>query len=135
VANWVTGTLFSKLNETSTAIDSAPVAPTELGGLVDLIDAGTISGRIAKEVFDEMFESGRPAAEIVKERDLEQVSDSGAIEAMVDQVLADNADKVAEYRGGKHKLLGFFVGQIMQASQGKANPKVVNELLKGKLEI
>ena len=133
VANWVTGTLFSKLNETGTAIDAAPVAPTELGGLVDLIDAGTISGRIAKEVFDEMFESGRPAAEIVKEKGLEQVSDSGAIEVMVDQVLADNADKVAEYRGGKHKLLGFFVGQIMQASQGKANPKVVNELLKSKL--
>ncbi len=134
VANWVTGTLFSRLNESATPIAAAPVAPDQLGGLVDLIAAGTISGRIAKEVFDEMFASGRPAADIVKEKGLEQVSDSGAIEAMVDQVLADNAGKVEEYRGGKTKLLGFFVGQIMQASQGKANPKVVNELLRAKLE-
>ncbi len=135
VANWVTGTLFSRLNESGTGIETSPVAPAELGGLVDLIAAGTISGRIAKEVFDEMFASGRPAAEIVADKGLEQVSDSDAIEAMIDDVLARNADKVAEYRAGKHKLLGFFVGQIMQASQGKANPKVVNELLKGKLEV
>jgi aspartyl-tRNA(Asn)/glutamyl-tRNA(Gln) amidotransferase subunit B len=104
-----------------------------LGGLVDLIADGTISGRIAKEVFEIMFETGKGAAEIVAEKGLRQVSDQGAIAAAIDQVLAENAEKVAEYRGGKDKLFGFFVGQVMKATGGKANPGLVNEVLKKKL--
>ena len=102
--------------------------------MIDLIRAGTISGRIAREVFEAMFETGRDPGSIVAERGLEQVSDTGAIEAIVDAVLAGHPDRVAEYRGGKTKLLGFFVGQAMKASRGKANPKTVNEILHAKLD-
>ena len=104
-----------------------------LGGLIDLIADGTISGRIAKDVFADMFDTGRAAADIVEEKGLKQVSDSGALEATVDQVMADNPDRVADYRGGNQKLLGWFMGQIMKASGGKANPQMVNELLRKKL--
>ena len=103
------------------------------GGLVDLISDGTISGRIAKDVFAEMMETSKDAAVIIEEKGLKQVSDSGAIEALIDQVLADNQDKVEEYRGGKDKLFGFFVGQTMKLSKGQANPAMVNDLLKSKL--
>ena len=131
--NWVTGDLFGKLNETGREIEDSPVLPEDLGGLIDLVADGTLSGRLAKEVFDAMFETGRAASEIVEERGLKQVSDTGEVEALVDAVVADNADKVAEYRTGKEKLFGFFVGQVMKASQGKANPKVVNDILREKL--
>ncbi len=131
--NWVTGDLFGKLNESGREIAGSPVSPADLGGLIDLIADGTLSGRLAKEVFDAMFESGRPPAEIVEERGLKQVSDSGEIEALIDTIIAGNADKVAEYKSGKDKLFGFFVGQVMKASQGKANPKVVNDILREKL--
>ena len=133
-ANWVIRDLFGALNRSGLAIADAPVSASDLGALVDLIRAGTISGRIAREVFEAMFETGRDPGSIVAERGLEQVSDTGAIEAIVDAVLAEHPDRVAEYRGGKTKLLGFFVGQAMKASRGKANPKTVNEILRAKLD-
>jgi aspartyl-tRNA(Asn)/glutamyl-tRNA(Gln) amidotransferase subunit B len=110
------------------------VSAANLGGLVDLIADNTISGRIAKDVFAEMVETGKPAALIVEEKGLRQVTDTGAIESAIDGVLAANADKVADYRGGKEKLFGFFVGQVMKQTQGKANPALVNEILATKLK-
>ena len=110
------------------------MSPEALGGLVGLIEDGTISGKIAKDVFADMFETGKDAASIVEEKGLKQVSDSGAIEMMIDEVIAANGDKVEEYRGGKDKLFGFFVGQVMKASKGQANPGMVNQLLRAKLD-
>ena len=133
-ANWVIRDLFGALNRSGLAIGEAPVAAAQLGGLIDLIEAGTISGRIAREVFEAMFETGRDARSIVEERGLEQVSDTGEIEAIVDGILAEREDMAAEYRSGKTKLLGFFVGQVMKATQGKANPKTVNEILRARLD-
>jgi len=101
--------------------------------LVDLISNQTISGRIAKDVFEEMLASGKSAAAIVDEKGLKQVTDTGAIEKSIDEILAKNADKVAEYKSGKDKLFGFFVGQVMKSTGGKANPALLNELLKKKL--
>ncbi len=132
-ANWIMGDLFGALNKAGLDIAHSPVSAQNLGALVDLIADGTISGRIAKDVFEEMLQTSRPPAEIVDEKGLRQVTDSGAIEAIVDNVLGANPDKVAEFRGGKDKLLGFFVGQVMKLSEGKANPKLVNELLNKKL--
>ena len=132
-ANWITGDLFGALNKADLDIAESPVAAADLVALIDLITDDTISGRIAKDVFDTMIKTGRAPGEIVEEKGLRQVTDSGAIEALVDAVLEGNQDKVEEYRGGKDKLLGFFVGQVMKQSQGKANPKIVNDLLKQKL--
>ena len=133
VANWMTVELFGALNKAGKSLGDSPVSPQQLGGLVDLISDDTISGRIAKDVFAEMMETSKDAAVIIEEKGLKQVSDSGAIEALIDQVLADNQDKVEEYRGGKDKLFGFFVGQTMKLSKGQANPAMVNDLLKSKL--
>lgn len=132
-ANWVITELFGALNKTGKDVTESPISADQLGGLIDLIADNTISGRIAKDVFAEMLETGKDAAAIVADKGLKQVTDTGAIEAIVDEVLAKNADKVAEYRGGKEKLFGFFVGQTMKATQGKANPGVVNQILKSKL--
>ena len=132
-ANWVIGDLFAGLNRSGKSIAQSPVSAESLAGLLDLIADGTISGRLAKEVFEIMFETGRPAGEIVEEKGLRQVSDEGAIASAIDKVLAENAGKVAEYKSGKDKLFGFFVGQVMKATGGKANPALVNELLKKKL--
>jgi aspartyl-tRNA(Asn)/glutamyl-tRNA(Gln) amidotransferase subunit B len=132
-ANWVTTELFGVLNRENKAIQDSPVSAKALGGLIDLVSDGTINGRIAKEVFVAMVETGREAAAIVEEKGLRQVSDTGAIEKAIEEVMAKNPDKVAEYRSGKDKLLGFFVGLTIKASGGKANPGVVNELLKKKL--
>ena len=132
-ANWVIGDFFAALNKAGLDIADSPVGPDKLGGLLDLIADGTISGRIAKDVFEIMFETGKDAAAIVEEKGLKQVSDTGAIAGIVDEVVAANADKVAEYKSGKDKLFGFFVGQVMKATQGKANPKAVNDILKEKL--
>ena len=104
-----------------------------MGGLLDLMADSTINGRIAKDVFEAMVETGKDAAAIVDERGLRQVTDTGAIDAAVDAILAANADKVAEYRGGKDKLFGFFVGQTMKAMAGKGNPALVNKVLQEKL--
>ena len=133
-ANWMTVELFGALNKEGKTLAESPVSPAALGALVGLISDGTISGRIAKDVFAEMVETGGDPAAIVEEKGLKQVSDSGAIETMIDDVLAANQDKVEEYRGGKDKLFGFFVGQVMKASKGQANPGMVNQLLKAKLD-
>jgi aspartyl-tRNA(Asn)/glutamyl-tRNA(Gln) amidotransferase subunit B len=132
-ANWVTGDLFGALNKLGKDIEASPVPATALGELLDLIRDNTISGRIAKDVFAAMLETGKSAGAIVEERGLRQVTDSGPIEAAIDSVLAANADKVAEYKSGKDKLYGFFVGQAMKATGGKANPAMLNEILKKKL--
>jgi aspartyl-tRNA(Asn)/glutamyl-tRNA(Gln) amidotransferase subunit B len=134
VSNWVMGEITRALNDSATSIDVCPVTPRLLVELLKLIDGGTISGKIAKTVFDEMWKSGKEPAVIVEEQGLVQVSDSGAIEAIIDEILAHEAGQVEEYRSGKDKLFGFFVGQVMKASKGKANPAVVNELLLGKLK-
>ncbi len=131
--NWVTGELFGVLNKSGLGIGDSPVSAAVLGGLIDLIADGTLSGRLAKDVFEAMAETGKEASVVVEEKGLKQVSDSGAIAAEVDKVLQAYADKVAEYKGGKNKLFGFFVGQVMKATGGKANPGVVNEVLKKKL--
>jgi aspartyl-tRNA(Asn)/glutamyl-tRNA(Gln) amidotransferase subunit B len=132
-ANWVMGDLFGALNRLGVEIEQSPVSAEQLGALIDLIADGTISGRIAKEVFAEMVMTSADAATIVEAKGLRQVTDSGPIEAAIEAVLAAQADKVAEYRAGRDKLYGFFVGQVMRATQGKANPALVNELLKRKL--
>jgi aspartyl-tRNA(Asn)/glutamyl-tRNA(Gln) amidotransferase subunit B len=132
-ANWVLTELMGALNRREKELAESPVTAEQLGGLIDLIEDNTISGRIAKDVFAEMLETGRDAAGIVDEKGLKQVTDTGAIEKIVDEVLAANPDKVAEYRGGKDKLFGFFVGQVLKNSGGKANPGMVNDLLKAKL--
>ncbi len=133
VSNWVMGELTRALNDSGASIDKCPVTPRLLAELLKLIDSGTISGKIAKTVFDEMWRSGKEPGKIVEEQGLIQVSDSGAIEAIIDEILAREAGQVAEYRSGKEKLFGFFVGQVMKASKGKANPALVNELLLKKL--
>ena len=133
-ANWVITELFGALNKGGHDIDESPITADQLGGLIDLLADETISGRIAKDVFAEMYETGKDAAAIVEEKGLRQVNDTGAIDTVIDEVLAEQADKVAEYRGGKDKLFGFFVGQVMKKTQGKANPKLVNDALRAKLD-
>jgi aspartyl-tRNA(Asn)/glutamyl-tRNA(Gln) amidotransferase subunit B len=132
-ANWVMGDLFGALNKRGVDIAGSPVNAGDLGALLDLIADNTISGRIAKDVFAEMLETGQQPGAIVEAKGLRQVTDTGAIEAAVDAVLAKEHGKVAEFRSGKDKLFGFFVGQVMKVTQGKANPGLVNELLKKKL--
>ena len=132
-ANWVMGDLFAALNREGRTILDSPVSAEALGKLLDLMADNTISGRIAKDVFETMVETGEDAAAIVEAKGLRQVTDTGAIDAVVAQVLAANADKVAEYKAGREKLFGFFVGQVMKAMAGKGNPAVVNEALKRKL--
>jgi aspartyl-tRNA(Asn)/glutamyl-tRNA(Gln) amidotransferase subunit B len=132
-ANWVMVELFGALNRLGRGIEQSPVSAEALGELIDLIADGTLSGRLAKDVFAAMVETGKRAGAIVEERGLKQVTDSGAIESAIDAVLAAQADKVAEYRAGKEKLFGFFVGQVMKATQGKANPAMLNDLLRRKL--
>ena len=133
-ANWMSVELFGALNKAGIDLAQSPVSPEQLGGLVDLIFDGSISGKIAKEVFADMFETGKDAKQVVDEKGLKQVSDEGAIISMIDKVLASNQDKVDEYRSGKDKLFGFFVGQVMKASKGQANPGMVNQILKQKLD-
>lgn len=132
-ANWVINELLGVLNKNDKTLADSPISAEQLGGLIDLIADDTISGKIAKDVFADMYESGKDAAVIVEEKGLKQVTDTGAIEAIVDEVIAENPDNVAAYQGGKDKLFGFFVGQVMKKTQGKANPAAVNKLLKGKL--
>ncbi len=132
-ASWVTAELFGRLKKLDKPIEESPVSPAQLAGLLALITDNTISGKIAKDVLDKMMESGRDAAAIVGEQGLKQVTDDSAIRAVIREVLAANPDKVAEYKGGKDKLMGFFVGQVMKASGGKANPGMVNQILKEEL--
>jgi aspartyl-tRNA(Asn)/glutamyl-tRNA(Gln) amidotransferase subunit B len=132
-ANWVMGDFFAAMNRTGRTIEDPPVSAAALGQLLDLMADSTINGKIAKEVFEAMVETGRDPAAIVDERGLRQVTDTGAIDAAVDAVIAANPDKVAEYKSGKDKLFGFFVGNVMKAMAGKGNPALVNAALKAKL--
>jgi len=129
-SNWLMSELFGALNKLGKTLDESPVNPKQAAELLGLVADGTISGSIAKQVFEIMLETGQGAAAIVEEKGLKQTSDTGAIEAEIAKIMAANEDKVAEYRGGKDKLFGFFVGQTMKAMQGKANPQVINDLLK-----
>jgi aspartyl-tRNA(Asn)/glutamyl-tRNA(Gln) amidotransferase subunit B len=133
-SNWVTGDLFGALNKAAKTISESPVSAAQGADLLALVEDGTISGRIAKDVFEVMFETGKDAEAIVEEKGLKQVSDTGEIEKIIDEVIAANPGQVEQYRGGKDKLIGFFVGQVMKATGGKANPGVVNKLLKPKLD-
>ena len=132
-ANWMMGDFFAALNRTGRTIADSPVSAQSLGELLDLLADNTINGRIAKEVFEAMVETGQGPRAIVEAKGLRQVTDTGAIDAAVDQVLAANPDKLAEYRSGKEKLFGFFVGQVMKAMAGKGNPALVNEAIRKKL--
>jgi aspartyl-tRNA(Asn)/glutamyl-tRNA(Gln) amidotransferase subunit B len=132
-ANWVTAELFGRLNNADLEITDSPVAAAQLGGLIDLIADNTISGRIAKDVFAEMFDTGKDAAAVVEEKGLKQITDTGEIEALIDQLIADNPEQAEQYRGGNAKVAGWFTGQAMKATQGQANPQMVNQILQDKL--
>ena len=133
-AHWVTGELTAALDRAGRGYADSPVAPPVLGERLDLVADGALSRRMARQVFETMFETGESAASIVESRGLRQVTDAGAIESAVDRVLAENPKQAAAFRAGKAKLLGFFVGQVMKATAGKADPKAVNEMLRRKLE-
>jgi len=125
--------LFGILNKQGLSIDQSPIDHDTLAGLQALKLDGTISGRIAKDVFIEMLESGKQAADIVEEKGLRQVSDTGEINLIIDKIITDSPKQLAGYKAGKENLFGYFVGQVMKATDGKANPQIVNEILKNKL--
>ena len=134
-SNWLLSELFGALNKLGKSLDESPVNPAQAAELLKLVSDGTISGSIAKQVFEIMLETAaqgnmKGAAAIVEEKGLKQTSDTGAIEAVIAEILANNPGQLEQYRAGKEQLFGFFVGQTMKAMQGKANPSVVNELLK-----
>lgn len=133
VANWLMGDFFAMLKRKNLTVDESPVSAENLGALVELIEKNVISGKIAKDVFEIMSETGESPEKIVEEKGLKQVTDTGAIEAVVDKVIAENPDKVSAYKGGKTGLMGWFVGQVIKESKGKANPQIVNRLLAEKL--
>ncbi len=132
-ANWVRSELLRELEASGKFVGECPVPPEELGALVRLIDAGQISGKQGKEALVEMFASGKSAAAVIEERGMVQVSDASAIDPLIDEIIAANPQQLAQYRAGKEALFGFFVGQVLKASKGKANPKIVNERLREKL--
>lgn len=132
-ANWVLGEFTKELKNAGKTAAESLMSAEDLAELLNTLESGSINNNQAKEVLAEMFASGKPAAQVISEKGFEQISDSSAIEKIVDEVIANNAAQVERYRGGNDKLFGFFVGQVMKASQGKANPKVVNEILKDKL--
>ena len=132
-SNWVMGELTALLNAVGGTIEQSPVSPEKLAELIILIEDGVISGKIAKTVFLEMAETGSTPGDIVKEKGLVQVSDQSAIEPLIDRIIENHPGEVEKYRGGNTKLMGFFVGQVMKETKGKANPAIVNELLKKKL--
>jgi aspartyl-tRNA(Asn)/glutamyl-tRNA(Gln) amidotransferase subunit B len=133
VANWIMGPLLGLLNAEGRTIEQSPISAHDLAGLLQLIEDEVISGKIAKTVFEEMARSAKPAKRIVKEKGLAQVSDSSALEGEIDTLIAAHPDEVARFKAGNSKLMGFFVGQVMKATQGKANPKLVNQILSKKL--
>jgi aspartyl-tRNA(Asn)/glutamyl-tRNA(Gln) amidotransferase subunit B len=132
-ANWVMGDLAAALNKAGLEIDASPVEAERLAGLLQRIADETISGKIAKQVFEALWESDASADAIIDQQGLRQITDTGAIEGIIDEILAANPEQVEGYRGGKDKLFGFFVGQAMKATGGKANPAQLNDLLKKKL--
>lgn len=131
--NWITGELFAVLNEKNLEISQSPVSAKNLSKLINLIKDGTISGKIAKTVFEQMIDGDQDPLIIVKEKGLKQESDPKALEELINKVIENNSDKVAEYKSGKDKLFGFFVGQAMKESKGKGNPQLINKILKEKL--
>ncbi len=133
VSNWMMGELMRLLNIEGRDIEDCPIKPDRLAGMIKMIGDGVISTKIAKTVFEDMYRSGKDAETVVREQGLVQVSDTGAIEAIIDEVIKANPAQAADYKAGKEKLFGFFVGQVMKASKGKANPDIVNQLLKKKL--
>ena len=133
VTTWVTSELFSVLNKRNLTIDESPVSHGKLGELIDNIESGKISNRLAKDIFEEMCETGKSPSDIISEKGLSQISDEGELEKLVNDVLSANPQNVEKYKSGKDKLFGFFVGEAMKLSKGKANPKLLNELLKSKL--
>ena len=133
ISNWIMGDLLRELNKSNQEIGECPLSPEALVNLLKLIDEGVISGNIAKSVFEEMYQTGKEASVIVEEKGLKQITDDKAIDEMVEGVLQANPIQVEEYKGGKEKVLGFLVGQVMKASKGKANPGAVNKLLKEKI--
>jgi aspartyl-tRNA(Asn)/glutamyl-tRNA(Gln) amidotransferase subunit B len=132
-SNWVMGELAGALKAADAPVERSPVGAAALAELLRLIAAGTITGKLAKEIFPKMFASGRSAAEIIEAEGFKQISDTGELERVVDEILAANPKQVETYRGGKKGVLGFFVGQVMKATRGQANPAVVNEVLARKL--
>jgi aspartyl-tRNA(Asn)/glutamyl-tRNA(Gln) amidotransferase subunit B len=133
VVNWITSELFSLLNKNNQDLNNSSVSPENLGQLIKLISTNEISGKIAKDVLEDMFSSGKTARQIVDEKGLQQVTDQGEIAKVIDEVIAENPKMVEQYLAGKDKLLGFFVGQAMKLTKGKANPKMLNDILKQKL--
>jgi len=133
VSNWVMGELTRELNNSGTDASDSPVSPERLVGLLRMVDKGTVSLKVAREIFPEVYSSGKTPEQIVQEKGLIQVSDEGALDTIIDEVLANNPTQVAQFKEGKQQVLGFLVGQVMKASSGKANPGKVNELLKRKL--
>ena len=133
VSNWIMSELLRELKENESDVADCPVRPEHLAGLLRMIHEGKITGKIGKPVFEEMYRTGRPAETIIAEQGLEVVSDVGELAALVEQVIEDHPDQAAEYRAGKEKLIGFFVGRIMKETNGQADPKAVNQLLKEKL--
>ncbi|WP_341757803.1 Asp-tRNA(Asn)/Glu-tRNA(Gln) amidotransferase subunit GatB [Candidatus Tisiphia endosymbiont of Ditula angustiorana] len=134
LANWVISELFGQLNKNSISLNECKITPKMLAQMVKLIEDGVISGKIAKVVFETMFETGEQPEKIIKEKGLVQMSDSGILSAIIDEILSENPDSVAAYKSGKDKLFGFFVGQVMKKTEGKANPSLVNDLLKERLQ-
>lgn len=132
-ANWVMGEVLKHINAAGIEIEACPVSPAKLAELINLIDKGTISNKIAKTVFEEMWSTGKDAAAIVKEKGMVQISDAGEITGIVDKVIADNPQSVADFKAGKEKAIGFLVGQIMKQTKGRANPEMVNSLLRERL--
>ena len=132
--NWIMGDLFASLNEKNILISQSPVTASKMSQLIDAISSGVISGRIAKEVFEIMKETGDEPKQIIESKGLQQKSDPKELKKIIDKVVSENKDKVIQYKSGKVKLFGFFVGQVMKISGGKANPKLVNEILKQKLK-
>jgi aspartyl-tRNA(Asn)/glutamyl-tRNA(Gln) amidotransferase subunit B len=134
VSNWVMGALLGLLNALGKSIAASPVSPENLARLLALVEDGLISGKIAKTVLDEMGQTGKPAEQIVKEKSLVQITDAAALEDLVSNIISEHPKEVDAYKNGKTKLLGFFVGRVMKDTKGKANPKLVNEILKRKLD-
>jgi aspartyl-tRNA(Asn)/glutamyl-tRNA(Gln) amidotransferase subunit B len=134
VSNWILNDVFARLKESGAELAEAPIKPAQLLHLIELVEKGTITGRSAKEVFEEMFTYGKDPNLIVKEKGLEQMSDSNALSAIIDQVIAENPKAVADYKGGKSSTINFLIGGVMKATRGTANKDVVTQMLKEKLD-
>jgi aspartyl-tRNA(Asn)/glutamyl-tRNA(Gln) amidotransferase subunit B len=134
VSGWIINELLGRLNKFSVQLSESKVKPESIAELVEMIDKGEISGKVAKEVFDEVFESGAEPTRIVEEKSLKQVSDTGELDSIIESVIAENEKSVDDYKAGKQQVFGFLVGQVMAKTKGQANPKIVNEILREKLK-